>query len=82
MVVRLSRLTLEVSTVKLATDPSKTVKLMVRAPALKALTRLSEVRVMADEEYRRGDVTIQWLEARLPTLLAQINAAREELAPE
>jgi acetyl-CoA carboxylase biotin carboxylase subunit len=24
---------------------------------------------MADEEYRRGDVTIQWLEAKLPVLL-------------
>jgi acetyl-CoA carboxylase biotin carboxylase subunit len=28
------------------------------------------LRVMEDEEYRRGDVEIQWLERRLPTLTA------------
>jgi acetyl-CoA carboxylase biotin carboxylase subunit len=34
-------------------------------------SREFHLRVMADEEYRRGDVTIQWLEAKLPVLLGQ-----------
>lgn len=34
-------------------------------------SREFHLRVMADPEYRRGDVTIQWLEARLPQLLGQ-----------
>jgi acetyl-CoA carboxylase, biotin carboxylase subunit len=34
-------------------------------------SREFHLRVMADPEYRRSDVTIQWLEQRLPHLLAQ-----------
>ena len=34
-------------------------------------SREFHLRVMADPEYQRGEVNIQWLEARLPTLLAE-----------
>jgi len=33
-------------------------------------SREFHLRMLADEEFRRGDITIQWLEAKLPTLLA------------
>ncbi|MCU0626287.1 MAG: acetyl-CoA carboxylase biotin carboxylase subunit [Gemmatimonadaceae bacterium] len=33
-------------------------------------TRDFHLRVLEDEEFRRGDISIQWLEARLPSLLA------------
>jgi acetyl-CoA carboxylase biotin carboxylase subunit len=33
-------------------------------------SREFHLRMMADEEFRRGDIDIQWLERRLPTLLA------------
>ena len=33
-------------------------------------SREFHLRVMEDEEYRRGDVNIQWLEQRLPNLVA------------
>ena len=33
-------------------------------------SREFHLRMMADEEFRRGDINIQWLEARLPSLLA------------
>jgi len=33
-------------------------------------SREFHLRVMADPEFRRGDISIQWLEARLPSLLA------------
>ena len=34
-------------------------------------SREFHLRVMADPEFRRGDISIQWLEARLPELLGQ-----------
>ena len=34
-------------------------------------SREFHLRVMADPEFRRGEISIQWLEARLPHLLAQ-----------
>ena len=33
-------------------------------------SREFHLRMMADEEFRRGDITIQWLEAKLPELSA------------
>ena len=29
------------------------------------------IRVMDDDEFRRGDIDIQWLERRLPSILAR-----------
>ncbi|MEX2181105.1 MAG: acetyl-CoA carboxylase biotin carboxylase subunit [Gemmatimonadaceae bacterium] len=44
-------------------------------------SREFHLRVMADDEYRRGAVDVQWLEARLPTLLSrQAPAATLEAA--
>ncbi len=34
-------------------------------------SREFHLRMLADEEFRRGDISIQWLEAKLPSLLAQ-----------
>ncbi len=43
-------------------------------------SREFHLRVMADDEYRRGDVTIQWLETKLPEMLARKPAAETTIA--
>ena len=40
-------------------------------------SREFHLRVMEDEEFRRGDIEIQWLERRLPSLLEQTPARRD-----
>jgi acetyl-CoA carboxylase biotin carboxylase subunit len=40
-------------------------------------SREFHLRMMADEEFRRGDITIQWLEAKLPELSALKPPAHE-----
>ena len=40
-------------------------------------SREFHLRVMEDEEFRRGEIEIQWLERRLPSLLEQTPARRD-----
>ncbi len=44
-------------------------------------SREFHLRVMENDEFRRGDISIQWLEQRLPTLLTtEVSAAERRLA--